>query len=214
LPLGLRQRHRRLAAGAEQVERDEARRRLRRELGDARRRGVDALLQRVEVEPVRRRDDDLAVEHATFRQRVVQRPLELGEERFSGFRSRLCSRVCSAVQKTIALKPSHFGSNRKPGSLGSASALLASIGMMDVGRAEDDMGRLEHWMCETTRMDRPRWVADWRRPGRSAAGPFAAHRRRRPTQSEPTAPRIGERERRPHGLRRTRHLQTSKGRAP
>jgi hypothetical protein len=78
-PFGLRQIHRRLAAGAEQVERDEARRRLLRELCDARRRGVDALLQRVEVEPVRRHDHDLTVEHAALGQRVVQRPLELGE---------------------------------------------------------------------------------------------------------------------------------------
>ena len=78
-PLGLRQRHRRLAAGAEQVERDEARRRLLRELRDSRRGGMDALLQRVEVEPARRHDDDLAVEHAALRQRVVQRLLELGE---------------------------------------------------------------------------------------------------------------------------------------
>ena len=33
-----------------------------------------------------------------------------------------------APRKTIARKPSHFGSNRKSGELGSSSAILASIG--------------------------------------------------------------------------------------
>src|SRR5213592_3278177 len=44
----------------------------------------------------------------------------------------------------MALKPSHLGSKRKPGSMGSASASLASMGLIGAGTAEDDMSRLEH----------------------------------------------------------------------
>ena len=46
---------------------------------DARRRRVDAQQQRREVEPVRARDHDLAVEHRARRQRRAQRRLQLGE---------------------------------------------------------------------------------------------------------------------------------------
>ncbi len=68
-----------MPAFAQEVECDEARRGFLREPGDARRRRVDALLKRVEVEPARGHHDDLAIQHAARRQRVVQRLLQLGE---------------------------------------------------------------------------------------------------------------------------------------
>ena len=67
------------AVGGEQIERDELRRRLLRELGDARRGRMQPELQRVEVEAARRRDHDLAVEHAAGRQRVEKRGVQLGK---------------------------------------------------------------------------------------------------------------------------------------
>jgi len=58
------------AVDREQVERDEGSRRFLRQLVDAGGRGVQPKLQRVEVEPLRRRDDNLAVDDQAWRQLV------------------------------------------------------------------------------------------------------------------------------------------------
>src|SRR6185369_14508184 len=66
LPAPVRLRTRAQVAGAvrEQVERDERRGRLRGELLHARRGRMETQLERVEVEPARRRDHDLTVDDA------------------------------------------------------------------------------------------------------------------------------------------------------
>ena len=51
----------------EQIERHERRRRLRRELHHARLCGVEAQLQRIEIQSLRTGDNDLAVDHAAGR---------------------------------------------------------------------------------------------------------------------------------------------------
>jgi hypothetical protein len=71
--------HQRLVADREQVEGDEGRRRLLGEQPDARLRRVDALQQRLEVQPVALGDDDLAVDHAALGQRRLDRLDHLGE---------------------------------------------------------------------------------------------------------------------------------------
>ena len=68
-----------LLAFRQQVEGHEGGRRLRRELLDPRRRRVQAHLQRVEVEPARAHDHDLAVHHAALGQARPKEGLELGE---------------------------------------------------------------------------------------------------------------------------------------
>ena len=78
-PLPLRRRHEVATIGGEQVEGDERRRRLPSELLHPRRRRVQALLQGVEVEPVRGGDHDLAVHHAVLGQAVQQRLAKLRE---------------------------------------------------------------------------------------------------------------------------------------
>ncbi len=97
-------------AEREQVERDEARRSLLRELLHARRGGVDALLQRVEVEPGRAGNDELAVEDASLG-KLRRAPLDdLGEVALSGRPLRLQSSTSSPSLKTMQRNPSHFGS--------------------------------------------------------------------------------------------------------
>ena len=78
-PLGERPRGVVLVAEGEQVEGDERRRRLFRQHPHAGDRGVDALLQRLEVQPVAGGDDDLAVEHAPVGQFGLDRLDQFGE---------------------------------------------------------------------------------------------------------------------------------------
>src|SRR5688572_3151091 len=66
-------------AGCNQIERHERRRRLLRELRHARRGRMEPELQRIEVEPLWRRDDDLAVNHASGRDLVEKRVVQLRE---------------------------------------------------------------------------------------------------------------------------------------
>ena len=68
-----------LVAEGEQVERDERRRREIGEHVDPAGRRMDALLQRLEVQPVIGGDDDLTVDHATIRQLCGGRRDEFGE---------------------------------------------------------------------------------------------------------------------------------------
>ena len=69
------------AVDGEQVEGHERRRARLRELRDARRRRMQPQLQRVEVEAVRRRDHDLAVDDAIRREPGQQRFVQLGKIR-------------------------------------------------------------------------------------------------------------------------------------
>ena len=80
-PRGHRLVEERAVVEREQVERDERSRRLGGQPVDPRLGRVDALQQRVEVEPVTARvgDDDLAVDDAALGQRVAERIEELGE---------------------------------------------------------------------------------------------------------------------------------------
>jgi hypothetical protein len=64
LPLGERRLEQRLVAEGQQVEGDEGRRGLLGQQVDPRLGRVDALQQRLEVQPVAARDDDLAVDDA------------------------------------------------------------------------------------------------------------------------------------------------------
>ena len=68
-----------LAVERQQIERHERGRRRLRELGDARCGRMQPQLQRVEVEPFRRRDHDLAVDDAVGRKSGEQRVVQLGE---------------------------------------------------------------------------------------------------------------------------------------
>jgi hypothetical protein len=77
--LGLRQRQGRAAVRRQDVERDEARGRIPGQPLHARGRGMQSLLQRVEVQAAGRRDHDLAVEDAARRQLLDQGVLELRE---------------------------------------------------------------------------------------------------------------------------------------
>jgi hypothetical protein len=63
----------------EQIERDKRRRRLLRELGDAGGGGMQAELERVEVEAARSGNHDLAIDDAAGRQRGEQRLVQLGK---------------------------------------------------------------------------------------------------------------------------------------
>ncbi len=74
-PLAQRRRAKVVSAVGEQIECDERCGRCGRKLGDARCRGMQPHLQRVEIEAMRRGDDDLAVEHTLGQRRqqcVVQ----------------------------------------------------------------------------------------------------------------------------------------------
>ena len=79
--LGQRTIEQRIVVECQQVEGDERRRRLGGESADAGFGGMDALQQRVEVEPaiIGGRHDDLAVDDASLRQRRKQRFEQLGE---------------------------------------------------------------------------------------------------------------------------------------
>ena len=68
----------RLALPQQDVERDEGRGRLGRELADPRLRGMEAVLHRVEVEVALALDDDLAVERGVRREQLAEWP-QLGE---------------------------------------------------------------------------------------------------------------------------------------
>ena len=102
------------AAGGEKVEGDERRRRRHRQLGDPRRRRVQALLQGVEVEAVGAGDDDLAVDDRAVGQQVEEGGVQLGEVAVE--RAQVAAldrdRRRRRGRKTMARKPSHFGSNR------------------------------------------------------------------------------------------------------
>ena len=69
-----------------------------------------------------------------------------GKYRFSGRRSRLCTRSSSPSRKTRARKPSHLGSYAQPGPSGSDDWGFASIGSSGGGN-----GRRTRGLCATTR---------------------------------------------------------------
>jgi hypothetical protein len=66
-------------AEREEIPEDHGGPRLDRQLADPGRGGVDAQQHRVEVEPARADDDDLAIEHAPLGQVAAQRTLQLRE---------------------------------------------------------------------------------------------------------------------------------------
>ena len=67
------------SADGDRVEGDKRRRYFLRQLRDPRGRRVQPQLQRVEVEPARRRDHDLAVDHAAVRQGLEQDGMQFRE---------------------------------------------------------------------------------------------------------------------------------------
>ena len=68
-------------------------------------------LQRVEVEPVRRGDHDLAVDHAAVRQPLEEDCVQVGKVAVERPQvAALDEDVAVAPRNTIARKPSHFGS--------------------------------------------------------------------------------------------------------
>ncbi len=72
---------------------------------------MDALLQRIEVQPVVGRDDHLAVDDGALRERVAcSGSISSGKYRSSASAFRLAMWTLSPSRKTIARKPSHFGS--------------------------------------------------------------------------------------------------------
>src|SRR5688572_19625749 len=77
--LALRRSHQVATSGGEEVEGDERGWCLPGELLDPRGRGVDPLLEGVEVEAVRGGDHDLAIQHAVLGQPVEQRLAQLRE---------------------------------------------------------------------------------------------------------------------------------------
>jgi len=72
------------AVEGQKIKSDERRGRLAGELRDARRGGMQAQLQGVEVEAARGGDDDLAVEHAGLREALEQRVVQLREVAVEG----------------------------------------------------------------------------------------------------------------------------------
>ena len=117
-----------LPVDGDRVERDERGRRLLRELGDARGGRMQSHLQRVEVEPARRGDHDLAVDHAAVGQTGEQGVVQLGKVAVERPQVAALDEHLFAPRKTIARNPSHFGSYRKPSPTGSSVASFASIG--------------------------------------------------------------------------------------
>jgi hypothetical protein len=94
-PLALRKRAKIRAVGGEQIERDEFCGHFRGQLRDARGRGMQTQLQRVEVEPLARDDYNLAVDHTPIWEPREESVVELGEV---------------AVERTqIAALNEHFG---------------------------------------------------------------------------------------------------------
>ena len=67
------------AVAGQQIKADERRRGLLGELGHAGRGGVKSQLQRIEVETVRCRNHDLAIEHAAVRKRAEKHVVQLGK---------------------------------------------------------------------------------------------------------------------------------------
>src|SRR5688572_3608408 len=78
-PLGLRHVSQVAAIEGEEVECDKRGGRLLRQLGDARRRGMQPKLEDVEIESVRRRDDDFSVHDAAVGQVRQKNVVQLGK---------------------------------------------------------------------------------------------------------------------------------------
>ena len=96
------------------------RRRLARELADAALGRVQAHLQGVEGQRVAVRDRELAVDHeAVGRKRAQHRRRPRGSSAPAACRISPCRSTSSPARKARQRKPSHFGSNCQPGSLGS-----------------------------------------------------------------------------------------------
>ena len=73
----------------------------------------EALRKRVEREPARRGDDDLAVKDAAARQVREEQVVQVRKVAVERLLSRLWMWTSRASRKTIARKPSHFGSKEK-----------------------------------------------------------------------------------------------------
>ena len=93
-----------------QVERDERSRCLLGEPLHPRGGGVDALEQRLEVQPRAARDDDFAVDHAAGGQVRLGRCHDLGEVAGERPLAAAESSTSSPSRNTMQRKPSHFGS--------------------------------------------------------------------------------------------------------
>ena len=89
---------------------------------------MQAQLQRVEVEPARRRDDDLAVEHAAVRQRVEQRRVQLGKVAIERLEVAALDVDVAAAAKDDRAKAVPLRLERKVASSGKPSTSLASMG--------------------------------------------------------------------------------------
>ena len=130
-PLALRAIHDRRAIDRQQVEADERRGHVLRQLLDARCGRVQPQLQRIEVRGRRR-----ARSRSRHRPRIREAAVRAGpraapessdraaSDRGSGCRRRRCER------KTIERNPSHLGSNSRPSVVGMSSTSFASIGSM------------------------------------------------------------------------------------
>ena len=116
-----------VAVPEQQVEGDEDRRDLGRELADAALGRVEPRLHRVEVEHAVARDHDLAVERGVGREQLAERP-QLGEvaQQRPPFRDQSASSPPSF--SSTPRKPSHFGSYCQPSPAGSSRTSSASIG--------------------------------------------------------------------------------------
>ena len=101
---------------AQQVPRHQRRRRPRREHGDPRRRGVDAELQRLELQAVGAGDHQLAVNDAALRELLQQRLDQLGEVAVQRFQ-------VAALQQQIGAVAEHQGTKAVP--LGLEQPVLA-----------------------------------------------------------------------------------------
>ena len=86
---------------------------------------MDALLQRLEVQPMFGRDHDLAIDHAAIRQ-FGHGVATSGKYRVIGRSLRLPISTSSPSRKMIDRKPSHLGSYDAP--RGISATALASIG--------------------------------------------------------------------------------------
>src|SRR5581483_4699192 len=94
-----------LISFGEQIEEDDRRRSSLREQLDARRGGMNPLLQRVELERAVLYDDDLAVEHAARRQLRAQRVDQLGKVAVERFLVAALNQNFVAVAKHQCAKP-------------------------------------------------------------------------------------------------------------
>jgi hypothetical protein len=71
---------------------------------------MQSKLKGVEVEAARRRDDDLAIEHAAVRQPGDQRVVQLGKVPIERTQVAALDEDVLSAAETMARKPSHFGS--------------------------------------------------------------------------------------------------------